>query len=53
MFDGTATLEIVETPELSFVEKMTQKNHTHKTVTVYSADGSVIGPTADQFFPRR
>lgn len=28
-------------------------NHTHRLVTQYSTDGEVIGPKADEFFPKR
>lgn len=54
MFDGTATLRIVETPNPSLLDRLSRPgNTTHMTVTEYSKDGNPIGPTADMFFPKR
>jgi hypothetical protein len=48
-------MEIVEAPaDLDGMrERISRFNKTHKVVTHYSTDGSVIGPTADAFFPNR
>lgn len=51
LFDGTATMEIVEAPVQGFKERFTRYNTTHKVVVQYS--DKVIGPTAADFFPNR
>ena len=54
LFDGTATMEIVEQPVGTGIkERITRHNTTHNIVTTYSSDGSVIGPKAEDFFPKR
>lgn len=55
LFDGTASMEIVEAPadKDSIGDRLSRFNKTHKVVTHYSTDGSVIGPTAEAFFPNR
>ena len=51
LFDGSAAMEIVEAPVQGIKEKIMRMNTTHKTETVYSPDGSAIGPKAEDFFP--
>ena len=52
MFDGSAVMEIVEEPASSSLrDKILRHNKTHVIKTQYSEDGSVIGPTAADFFP--
>ena len=53
LFDGTASMEIVEAPVKGIKEYFTRVNRTHQCKTHYSANGEVIGPTADKFFPNR
>lgn len=54
LFDGSATMEIVEQPiGPGFKESIVRHNKTHQVITTYSSDGSIIGPKAEDFFPNR
>jgi hypothetical protein len=53
LFDGTSRMELVEAPVESFKESFFRFNSTHKLVTTYSSNGTIIGPTALDFFPKR
>lgn len=51
LFDGSATMELVEQPVTTIRDRILRLNTTHHALTTYSADGSVIGPKAEDFFP--
>jgi hypothetical protein len=54
LFDGTATMHLEYSPATTIGAKIRRPgNHTHRLVTHYSANGEVIGPKADEFFPNR
>ena len=48
-------MQIVEFPaeKEGLRERLSRLNKTHKVITQYSTDGSVIGPKAEDFFPQR
>jgi len=51
LFDGTARYSTVYRPVNGIRDRLSRFNATHEVDTEYSKDGSIIGPTASEFFP--